>query len=63
MKVRELVELLRKLPNQEATILIGEGMTPNVWLTVCGVAERNISLANDNPDRVGPGSELDVDTT
>ncbi len=42
MKVRELVETLQRLPDQDATVVIGEGLSPNVWLIVEGAAVRGI---------------------
>jgi len=38
MKVRELVETLQRLPDQDATVVIGEGMVPDVWLIVEGAS-------------------------
>jgi hypothetical protein len=42
MKVRELVETLQRLPDQDATVVLGEGMVPNVWLILEGAVERGI---------------------
>jgi hypothetical protein len=61
MNVRQLVETLQKLPDQEATVLIGEGVTPNVWLIVTGVVERHIARSEVNPDSVGPGKEAGIE--
>jgi len=61
MKVRELVETLQRLPDQDATVVIGEGKVPNVWLIAEGVVERGIRVRKDNLDWVGPGSEPGVE--
>jgi len=37
LRVRELVEGVTGLPDQEAAVLIGEGTDPNVWPPVMGV--------------------------
>jgi hypothetical protein len=42
MKVRELVGALRRLPDQEATVVIGEGEMPNVWLAITSIKRRAI---------------------
>ena len=61
MKVRELVETLQRLPDQDATVVIGEGMVPDVWLIVEGAVERGICVRKDSLDWVGPGSEPGVE--
>ncbi|MBR0746879.1 hypothetical protein JQ582_23390 [Bradyrhizobium japonicum] len=61
MKVRELVETLQRLPDQDATVVIGEGLSPNVWLIVEGAIVRGIQTRKDNLDWVGPGSEPGVE--
>ncbi|WP_445216768.1 hypothetical protein ACKWRH_32050 [Bradyrhizobium sp. Pa8] len=61
MKVRELVETLQRFPDQDATVVIGEGVTPNVWLIVEGAVERGIHVKKTNLDWVGPGSEPGVE--
>jgi hypothetical protein len=53
MKVRELVETLQRLPDQDATVVLGEGMVPNVWLILEGAVERGIRVRKDNLDWVG----------
>jgi hypothetical protein len=40
MKVRELVGALRRLLDQEATVVIGEG--ENVWLAITSIKRRAI---------------------
>ena len=55
MKVRELVTTLQAFPDQNATVVIGEGVEQETWLVVSGVVERRI--APINPDVVGPGEE------
>ena len=61
MKVRELVEILRHLPDQEATVVIGEGSSENTWLIVTGVVERLITISDDHPDFAGPGREPGIE--
>jgi hypothetical protein len=61
MKVRELVDTLKQLPNQDATVVIGEGSKPDVWLIVDGVVERGIRTEKGNLDWVGSGSEPGVE--
>ena len=34
MKVHELIEKLQRLPDQNATVIIGQGQSPDVWLIV-----------------------------
>jgi hypothetical protein len=46
---------LQALPDQNATVVIGEGVENETWLLVSGVVERRVALTN--PDVVGPGQE------
>jgi hypothetical protein len=55
MKVRELVEELKALPDQEAIVVIGEGSNPLIWLLVTGIIERGITFLDENPDFAKPG--------
>ncbi|WP_298369339.1 hypothetical protein [uncultured Bradyrhizobium sp.] len=55
MKVRELVQVLQALPDQDATVVIGEGAKPETWLIVSGVAECRIARVNE--DHAIAGSE------
>ena len=55
MKVRELVTTLQALLDQNATVVIGDGVEQETWLVVSGVVERRI--APINPSVVGPGEE------
>jgi hypothetical protein len=55
MTVQELVTILQALPDQKATVVIGEGVEKETWLLVSGVVERRIAPVN--PDVVGPGEE------
>ena len=57
MKVRELVTLLQCVLDQDATVVIGEGSEPDVWLPVIGLVPRQISPVNDDDDQAGPGSQ------
>ena len=55
MKVRELVQELRALPDQDAMVVIGEGSNPLIWLLVTGIIERGIAFLDENPDFAKPG--------
>jgi hypothetical protein len=55
MKVAELVSILQALPDQQATVVIGDGKAPDTWLIVTGIIERRI--AKKNPDESVPGDE------
>jgi hypothetical protein len=59
MRVRELVQALQALPDQDATVVIGEGSKPDEWLIVSGLAPRKISRLND--DHAKPGSDMAVE--
>ena len=48
MNVAELVNILQALPDQQATVVIGDGEAPDTWLMVTGIIERRI--ARKNPD-------------
>ena len=54
--VRELVNRLKDLPDQDAVVLIGEGTEPDVWLVVTGIVERRASLSGYDADCARPGS-------
>ncbi|MCK1339329.1 hypothetical protein IVB38_25815 [Bradyrhizobium sp. 38] len=54
MKVRELVQELQALPDQDAIVVIGEGWNPLVWLLLTGIKERGISFLAENPDFAKP---------
>lgn len=61
MNVRELIEILKALPDQEAIVVIGEGQIPEVWLIVSGVVERRIQVSESTLDCVGPGNDIAVE--
>jgi hypothetical protein len=61
MKVRELIELLQAWPDQEATVVVADGMRLNRWLLATGLAVRRIAVDSDNPDFAIPGSERGVE--
>ena len=42
MKVRELVKALEQIQDQDAPVLIGKGLRPDLWLVVTGIVERGI---------------------
>lgn len=46
MTVRKFVHVLQALPDQDATVVIGEGAKPQTWLIVSGVAECRIACVN-----------------
>jgi hypothetical protein len=56
MKVRELIERLQALPDQEATVVIAR-LFRQRWLVVSGVFPRGLAPLEENPDFMGPGSE------
>ncbi|MBR0740366.1 hypothetical protein JQ581_25875 [Bradyrhizobium liaoningense] len=59
MRVRELVQALQSLPDQDATVVIGEGTEPEVWLIVSGLTPRRIMRLDE--DQAKPGSETAVE--
>ena len=61
MKVHELIEKLQRLPDQNATVIIGQGQSPNVWLIVTGLVERNIAPSDENSDYVVSGAQRGVE--
>jgi hypothetical protein len=50
LRVRELVNRLKDLPDQDAVVLIGEGTEPDVWLVVTGIVERRARLSEYDAD-------------
>ena len=61
MKVHELIKLLQDWPDQDATVVLTEGMRLDRWLLVTGVVGRRIALDADNPDFAVPGSEAGIE--
>lgn len=61
MKVRELIQALQQLPDQEATVVISHGAGQGVFLVVKGTVQRGIRRLDGNPDFAGPGSEPAVE--
>lgn len=61
MNVRELIELLQDWPDQEATVVIGEGMRLDQWLLVTGIVGRRIAVDPRNPDIAQPGAEAGLE--
>lgn len=59
MTVYELVRALKALPDQQATVVIGEGERPDVWLIVSGLTPRQISRVDD--DHAVPGDSPAVE--
>jgi hypothetical protein len=58
LRVRELVNRLKELPDQDVVVQIGEGTEPDVWLLVTGVVERRIGLSKHDPDCARPGPHV-----
>jgi hypothetical protein len=61
MTVKELIQALQQLPDQDATVVISHGAGLNVFLVVTGIVHRNIRRLDGNPDFAGPGSEPAVE--
>lgn len=61
LKVHELIKLLQDWPDQDATVVLTEGMRLDRWLLVTGVVGRRIALDADNPDFAVPGSEAGIE--
>ena len=60
MKVRELIQLLQALPDQDAAVVIGEGAKPETWLIVSGVAECRIARVNDDHATAGNEPAIEI---
>jgi len=60
MTVRELIERLQELPDQDATVVIAHGFRRH-WLIVSGVFPRGLAPLEENPDFMGPGTEPGVE--
>ena len=61
MNVRELIELLQDWPDQEATVVLTEGMRLDRWLLATGLVARRIAVDADHPDFAIPGKEPGVE--
>ena len=61
MNVRELIELLQDWPDQEATVVLTEGMRLDRWLIATGIVGRRIAVDAGNPDFAVPGKEPGVE--
>jgi hypothetical protein len=48
MKVGALVQTLQALPDQDATVVIEEGVKSDMWLIVSGLVGRQIACVNDD---------------
>jgi hypothetical protein len=60
MKVGELIEILRALPNREARVIVQNGETLR-WLIATGIIERYVEACPDDPDFVRPGREAAIE--
>jgi hypothetical protein len=61
MNVKELIQALEQLPDQDATVVISHGAGLDVFLVVTGIVPRSIRRLEGNPDFAGPGSEPAVE--
>jgi hypothetical protein len=61
MKVKELIQALEQLPDQDATVVISHGAGLDVFLVVTGIVPRNVRLLDGKPDFAGPGAEPAVE--
>lgn len=61
MNVRELIELLQAWPEQEATVVVAEGMRFDRWLFATGIVKRRIAADGGNPDFATPGSRAGIE--
>jgi len=61
MKVKELIQALEQLPDQDATVVISHGAGLDVFSVVTGIVPRNMRRVDGNPDMAGPGSEPAVE--
>jgi hypothetical protein len=60
MKVRELIKALQAFPDQDATVVIGEGAKPGVWLVVSGLVPRQISRVDDDHATAGAKTAVEI---
>jgi hypothetical protein len=61
MKVKELIQALEQLPDQDATVVISHGAGLDVFLVVTGIVPRNIRRLDGKPAFAGPGAEPAVE--
>ncbi len=62
MKVFELVEVLKDLPDPNAIVVVAQsGIPGRDWLVATGVIERKIQLSKQNPDVAVPGKDPGVE--
>ena len=61
MNVRELIELLQAWPEQEATVVVAEGMRFDRWLLATGIVGRRVAADAGNPDFAQPGSHPGIE--
>ena len=62
MKVFELVEALKDLPDPNAIVVVAQSSIPGRdWLAATGVIERKIQLSKENPDVALPGKDPGVE--
>ena len=61
MTVRELVEMLRRLPDQEVQVIVSDGVSGNIWFGATGIVEQAVSSSCSNPDFFEPGMERAIE--
>jgi hypothetical protein len=61
MTVRELIEMLRDLPDQNAKVVVADGVAANHWLAATGIVEQSVTTCRCNPDFLQPGRERAVE--
>jgi hypothetical protein len=61
MKVKELIQALQRLPDQDVTVVISHGAGSDVFAVVKDTVQRNIRCLDGNPDFAGPGREPAVE--
>lgn len=61
MNVRELIELLRAWPEQEATVVVSDGVRFNRWLFATGIVARRIGADTEHPDFAISGTEPGIE--
>ena len=62
MKVFELVEALKDLPDPNAIVVVAQSsILGRDWLVATGVIERKIQLSKENPEIALPGKDPGVE--
>jgi hypothetical protein len=61
MTVRELIEMLRDLPDQDAKVVVADGISATRWLAATGIVDQGVTACRCNPDFLEPGRERAVE--